>query len=60
MNYYEDYDYDYHSMANDAYYIEYQEDDINEPWDIDDMDYDTNDIKEYENYYDDIIDDIED
>ena len=65
MNHYEDYDYDYHEMASDAYFIDHQEDNMDEPWDDDDIDYNIQDeysnyIKEYEDYYHNLIDEIED
>jgi len=58
MNHYEDYDYDYHGMASDAYFIDHQEDDIDEPWDEEDMDLNIED--EYKDYYHNLMDEIED
>lgn len=63
MSNYEDYDYDYHSMANDAYFIDRENN--NESWDMDEEDHDIEDeyrdyLKEYDNYYHNIVDELED
>lgn len=62
MSLYEDYDYDYHGMASDAYFIDYQEDAIDESWDMDytDDNDSMNNAEEYENYYHNILEDIDD
>lgn len=61
---YEEYEYEYHEMVEDTDYIDqdddiYYDNGIEEPW-IDACDEDENPIRSWENYYDDIIEDIDD
>lgn len=64
-----EYDYDYHNLAENAdelYGDEYYYDDgTDEPWDVDPEDIDTQDeyrygTNQYQNYYHDIIDELDD
>ena len=67
MTNYEDYDYDYHNMANNAYFIDHEDEDRDDSWDMDteEQDLDIEDeyrdyLKEYDSYYHNIVDELED